>query len=55
MAEEEMKDRFVPLVNPLGVTEQVWDFANHVENLLAVGWSKVDESVKRNSKTDKEQ
>jgi hypothetical protein len=54
MAEEEKKDRFIPLVNPQGVIEQVWDFANHVETLLVSGWSKVDESVTKISKTEKE-
>lgn len=52
---EEKKDRFVPLVNPEGKTEQVWDFANHVETLLACGWSRPGEIVStEKTKTDKE-
>jgi len=32
------QDKFVTLVNPEGVEEQVWDFANHVNQLLTQGW-----------------
>ena len=38
MAEEQ--DKFVMLVNPKGEEEQVWDFDDHVERLLSMGFSR---------------
>lgn len=52
---EEAKDKFVPLKNPQGEIEQAWDFANHVDNLLAQGWSRPEEpAAMKAAKTTKE-
>ena len=40
MPEQEVKDNFVTLINFYGKPEQVWDFANHVEELLSKGWTR---------------
>lgn len=49
----EQKDNYVPLINPQGVTEQVWDFADHVDRLLAQGWTRPEPAAKA-AKTTKE-
>ena len=52
----ESKDKFVRLVNLSGVEEDVWDFADHVERLLGIGWSMpVVAESKVINKTNKEQ
>jgi hypothetical protein len=48
------KDNFVPLINPQGETEQVWDFADHVERLLAQGWTRPEEPAAKAAKNTKE-
>ncbi len=40
MPEPEAKDELVTLINFDGKEEQVWDFANHVDELLSKGWSR---------------
>lgn len=51
---KDQKDNYVPLINPQGATEQVWDFADHVERLLAQGWQRPEESAVKTAKTNKE-
>ena len=51
------EDKFITLINPQGVPEHVWDFADgkHVEHLLATGWSRPEEpAAKAAIKTNKE-
>lgn len=36
----EVNDKYVTLVNPQGVEEKVWDFADHVQQMLARGFTK---------------
>lgn len=40
MAED--KDKFVRMLNPQGEVEEVWDFADHVTNMLARGFTLLD-------------
>ena len=36
----ETEDKFVTLVNPQGEKEEVWDFADHVERMLSMGFTR---------------
>jgi len=36
---KEKEEQYVTLVNPAGEEEQVWDFADHIERLLKMGFT----------------
>jgi hypothetical protein len=48
------KDNFVTLINPQGIPEQVWDFADgqHVKNMLKMGYSIPEEQKKPTTKKE---
>ena len=47
------KDTFVTLINREGEEESCWDFSNHINNLLKMGWSRPE--VKPEQKNNKKE
>ena len=37
---EDVKDKWIRLVNLEGTEEDVWDYPGHVDRLLTIGWTR---------------